>query len=305
MTYINGSGGTTYYEENLSNSTITLDNGTLQTGSTGIIFLDYHNTLNLSGSSTINGNIVVGWDRNTITLGANFVIGSGSNLFYSGTLDLSQYGFTGGGTVAVFGQYTTDGTTFQTSAVTIGNGVTIGGNLYVGEDPSYTNGLGGLATTGDTSAQTNPNALYGGTLTLEGTTSGKTQITLDGVIHIGGGSKKGVTGYGTLELGGNIQFTTQNDLSNGITFDDYAKFDSGTYTISLDGVFEVNGQQSTIILSSNGNSLGQLKVENGKFTSTDTNLTGYHYRRIGRHGKAYGAYGQSINWLSNRLWNFC
>ncbi|UYH50621.1 Hint domain-containing protein [Candidatus Kirkpatrickella diaphorinae] len=200
------SGGNKLWAQILNGSTVYMEGGRAETGESGVIVLNSQARLKIEAESTLSGNYVIGWDYNTVEVSAKFILDSDAKIVASAAIDLGKYGYSGDGHVAVSGNYW-DGSSnsWKTSSISFSDGASIG-NLTVGYNPYYDQGLGSSKTAFGNTTRTNDQPRFGGLGTLAGS------ITLTGVISIGGGDN--VSGEVDLSQNARISRPDNNDTGS-------------------------------------------------------------------------------------------
>ncbi|MEE8660187.1 hypothetical protein CGLAMM_02375 [Acetobacteraceae bacterium EV16G] len=204
--YNDNAGENKLWAQVLDGSTVYMQGGRAETGESGVIVLNSQARLEIDVESTLSGNYVIGWDYNTVKVAAKFILDSDAKVVASAAIDLGKYGFSGDGHVAVSGNYWDGGSSsWKTSTISFSDGASIG-NLTVGYNPYYDQGLGSSKTTFGNTTRTNDQPRFGGLGTLAGS------ITLTGVISIGGGDD--VTGEVDLAKGAKISRPDGNETGS-------------------------------------------------------------------------------------------
>ncbi|WP_448191403.1 beta strand repeat-containing protein [Azospirillum sp. sgz301742] len=225
---------------------------------TGAITVNGGSTLDITGATTLNRNIVLGGGTGTIRITAAVTLSG----VISGTGNLTK---TGGSTLTLSGSNTYTGTT-TVSAGTL----SIGGSSNIGTAAITLDG-GTLAITDATSLSRNI-VLAGG----NGTVNASAAATLSGVISGAGNLTK--SGASTLTLSGTNTYTGTTTVSAG-TLSIGTSSNIGTGAITLNGgTLDITGATSlsqNIVLGANHGTISNSAAVtlSGIISGTNNNLT--------------------------------
>ncbi|XAO70686.1 MAG: hypothetical protein AAYR33_06310 [Acetobacteraceae bacterium] len=166
--YNDNAGENKIWAQVLDGSTVYMKGGRAETSKSGVIVLNSQARLEIDVESTLSSNYVIGWDYNTVKVSAKSILDSDAKVLASAATNLGKYSFSGDGHLVLSGNYWDGGSnSWKTSSISFADGASIG-NLTVGYNPYYDQGLGSSKTAFGNNTRTNDQPRFGGSAPRRG-----------------------------------------------------------------------------------------------------------------------------------------